>query len=35
VTSDLVGQEGDILYFVVDIGALDELQEQLSAAEVH
>jgi trk/ktr system potassium uptake protein len=35
VTSDLVGQEGDVLYFVVDIGALDELQGQLSAAEVH
>ncbi|MDQ1519090.1 MAG: trk/ktr system potassium uptake protein [Actinomycetota bacterium] len=35
VTSDLVGQEGDVLHFVVDIGALDELQGQLEASEAH
>jgi trk system potassium uptake protein len=35
VTGDLVGQEGDVLHFVSDIGALDELQKQLDAAEAH
>jgi trk system potassium uptake protein len=35
VTSDLVGQEGDVLHFVADIGALDELQAQLEAVEAH
>ena len=35
VTGDLVGQEGDVLHFVADIGALDELQGQLDTAEVH
>ncbi len=35
VTTDLVGQEGDLLHFVADVGALDELQEQLEASEGH
>jgi trk system potassium uptake protein TrkA len=35
VTSDLVGQEGDVLHFVADIGALDELQGHLDSAEAH
>jgi trk system potassium uptake protein TrkA len=35
VTANLVGQEGDILHFVSDIAALDELQAQLQAAEEH
>lgn len=35
VTGDLVGQEGDVLHFVADISALDELQGQLDTAEVH
>jgi trk system potassium uptake protein TrkA len=35
VTSDLVGQEGDVLYFVADISALDELQGQLESSETH
>jgi trk system potassium uptake protein TrkA len=35
VSGDLVGQEGDVLHFVADIGALDELQGQLDAAEEH
>jgi len=35
VTSDLVGQEGDVLYFVADIAALDELQAQLESSETH
>jgi trk system potassium uptake protein TrkA len=31
VTSDLVGQEGDVLVFVTDMGALDELQEHIES----
>jgi trk system potassium uptake protein len=35
VGSNLVGQEGDVLHFMADSGALDELQGQLEAAEAH
>jgi trk system potassium uptake protein TrkA len=35
VTANLVGQEGDVLHFVADIDALDELQARLVAAEEH
>jgi trk system potassium uptake protein TrkA len=35
VTSDLVGQEGDILHFVADTGALDVLQHDIESVEGH
>jgi trk system potassium uptake protein TrkA len=31
VTSDMIGQEGDVLVFVTDMGALDELQAHIDA----
>lgn len=34
-TADIIGQEGDILFFMVDIGALDELQERLDQEADH
>src|SRR5262249_14820729 len=33
VTTGLVGQEGDVLHFVADTGALDELQQRLDTEE--
>jgi trk system potassium uptake protein len=35
VTGDLVGQEGDVLHFVADTGALDALQHDIESAEGH
>jgi trk system potassium uptake protein TrkA len=35
VTAEFVGQEGDTLYFVVDIGALDSLWERLERGPDH
>ncbi|MCU1428392.1 MAG: transport system, NAD-binding component [Actinomycetia bacterium] len=35
VTTDIVGQEGDLLHFVSDINAMDELQHRLDTAEAH
>jgi hypothetical protein len=35
-TGDIVGQEGDIVYFMCAVDALDELHERLTAtAEGH
>ena len=31
MTADLVGQEGDVLVFVADIDALDELQAHIES----
>ncbi len=35
VATDLVGQEGDILFFVADVGALDGLRERLEQGPEH
>lgn len=35
VTTDLVGQEGDVLHFVVDVGAIDALRERLEHGREH
>ena len=35
VASDLVGQEGDVLFFVADVGALDALRERLEQGPGH
>jgi trk system potassium uptake protein TrkA len=35
VTTDLVGQESDVLHFVADTGALEELNHHLESAEAH
>lgn len=35
VTSDMVGQEGDMLVFVADMGALDEMQRHIESKEDH
>ncbi len=35
VTADLVGQEGDMLVFVADMDALDELQRHIESREDH
>ena len=33
VEPDLVGQEGDVLHFMIDAGAVDALQARLSGAD--
>jgi len=35
VTQDLVGQEGDVLFFVSDVGSLDALRERLEQGPDH
>ena len=35
VTGDMVGQEGDVLTFVSDMDALDELQDHIDAGGEH
>lgn len=35
VSTDLVGQESDVLHFVADTGALEELNQHLESAGVH
>jgi trk system potassium uptake protein TrkA len=35
VAADLVGQEGDVLFFVADVGALDALRERLEQGPGH
>jgi trk system potassium uptake protein TrkA len=35
VTTDLIGQEGDVLHFVAETGALEELTQHLETAEAH
>jgi trk system potassium uptake protein TrkA len=35
VTTDFVGQEGDLLHFVADTGSLEALQQHLDTVETH